>query len=275
MTNILHTIPVFNKEKLAYKKSDNDEISIKINKYEHLSKFKINKQTLYILSLCNGSNTLIDIVNDLKKKYSDVDEQTIKNDLLMVLEQLWTFEVISWKTGHPFTSGYKFKKDEYSVEALSTENIGQILEYMDKNYLDDPHYDVKYMRRVSNMKDLMLLGLNSYYIIKKGEDVKLVYKIMNYSKPSKNSLLFHPVYVKNCDELSLQFLLESIKWSKTRQETLLKRKMNNKIYCNLEENLETKFRKDYLENIGFNKIGEITKEQTSGSTRFDVLVLEV
>ena len=275
MQNILDTIPVFDERRLSYSKEKNDEVLLKIKKYERFSHFKINKQTSYILSKCNGENSLKDIIGCLKNKYSDIDEDTIRVDLLSVLESLWKFEVINWKTRHPFVSSYEMKKDDYKLEMLTTESINQIFKYINNNSIDDPYYDAKYMKKLNNIKDFLLVGINSYYVVRKGEDIKLIYKMMNYSKPSKNSLLLHPIYLDGCDEICSQFLLECIQWSKSRQETLLNRKLNNKIYCYVNEDLESKYRVDYFENIGFKNIGKITKEQANECTYFKVLALEI
>ena len=78
--------PYFKKENMAYfRKEKKGFITCYSKKAPFLNDMLINHMGIIILELCDGINTIADILGKMIDKYKDVTQSRIKDDLIKVL----------------------------------------------------------------------------------------------------------------------------------------------------------------------------------------------
>lgn len=94
----------------------------------------LNSTSKYILDLCDGVNTVSNILDNLIDFYINIDEKTIKNDLVETLFNLTKIRAIEWKGENkimvnPMLNNIEIQIDENVTLSLASE--GEIREIYD------------------------------------------------------------------------------------------------------------------------------------------------
>ena len=78
-------------------KSENDEILILSDADCNLSTIKLNKTASHVWLLCNGSNTVNDIINEVREHSTNApSEETIAKDVISFLHSFHEKKLVAW-----------------------------------------------------------------------------------------------------------------------------------------------------------------------------------
>lgn len=76
-------IPIFKRENLLYFREEKDGyFTIISKKHPETRELIINSTAFKILELADGNRTINEIINEFRRKFSDVSEDIIKKDIL-------------------------------------------------------------------------------------------------------------------------------------------------------------------------------------------------
>lgn len=93
----------------------------------------LNSVCTNILNLCNGINTIQEIVEILVESYNMSHEKILK-DLLKTLEQFTYFQLISWKGNNPFEPKIvKQINNKYIIKRIDFEQIQDCVNFIREN----------------------------------------------------------------------------------------------------------------------------------------------
>ncbi|EGD50778.1 PqqD family protein [Thermoanaerobacter thermohydrosulfuricus] len=131
--NVMHAIPIFNKESLEYLREEkNGYITIILKNHPELRELIINPTAVEILKKCDGENTMEDIHNYLCDKYDSIDSKQIANDVLQVLSNFTKVGLISWKgEKNPFMSIYEEMLDGIRLRIAEETDIKSIIKMVE------------------------------------------------------------------------------------------------------------------------------------------------
>ncbi|MCL2381145.1 MAG: PqqD family protein [Treponema sp.] len=147
--------PIFDKEAFDFLREEKEKnYTILLKAHPELTELFVNQTTMDILNLCNGSNTLSDILKIQKSKYSSVDENTITNDVASILTKFTNFSVINWDEDfNPylithqkyFENGYNIKiaEEREGLEILEkVNNLDESSSYLSAHFLKSQYTDL-------------------------------------------------------------------------------------------------------------------------------------
>ena len=90
--------PIFYNEKLLfYREEKNGYMLISLKEFPELREMVINRTMWEIFLLCDGNNTLADILDIIVSRYNDVNYETVKKDAALVLSKFARLGVIKWE----------------------------------------------------------------------------------------------------------------------------------------------------------------------------------
>lgn len=96
----------------------------------------LNSTSKHILDLCDGKNTVSDILEKLLNFYPNIDDEIIKNDMIETLFNLTKIKAIDWKgenkiMANPMLNNIEIQITENTTLSLASEaEIGNIQEYL-------------------------------------------------------------------------------------------------------------------------------------------------
>lgn len=215
---------------------------------------------LLIAEFCPKENSIHEIILKIKKEFHEDNEEMIRKDVENLLHEMWCRGYIEWKDKYnPFLTYYEQKKDRY------TYCIGNLdlLEKYETRIGGVEYTDIHYNRDVILGKDFLystyLNGLNTVFALKEGEK-ELLRLFVNLDVPGRR------VYIRHMEvavELTgiYEVYRDFIEWSckeLIRKNCIESRK---KHICNCIMVTDSKdVNNIYLEEIGFQFKGELTKE---------------
>lgn len=251
----LATKPFFNKKMISnFKRINNDGISFTSITHPELRTIKINKTSSYICKLCNGKNTITDIINKLSSKYPKVTKEQLKSDMEKILFQLYKLKIITWESSDPYEYLYNkkiesnidfkiLKEDELILNYLSESNL--IIRYDQKQSLNYYLDEVRY-------KQFVYLGIEQYSAIMIDGHIKFLISLS--TTVIKNSVDLHIILFDNKDESNInQYIDMFLEWSIEQYNKVINKNNIGKINTILYEN--DTINGEFLNELGFNYIG--------------------
>lgn len=191
--DILNMKPTLIKEKNIYSREENGGyFSYRFNTPALENEIIINSVCNIIINMCNGINSVDDIVNFIANKYN-VDKEKIFNDVLRTLNQFTTFQLINWDS-NPFKKQIKQElSDNYFINLIDFTRINKCIDFFKHNttkfdyinpYLDDRFiYD-------SNLLHTGELTKSQYiYTLEENNNLKGVLICAINSKSAVNTVL--------------------------------------------------------------------------------------
>lgn len=124
--------PIFKKENIVQEREEKAGYWTLISKYQPvLRELIINSTAKEIMAMCDGSKTLVEVKNEIKKKYPEIDENRIDTDVDKILSNLSRIGIVEWVGENPFL----FKREEpisegYSLWIGGEKDIKKILEFI-------------------------------------------------------------------------------------------------------------------------------------------------
>ncbi|MBN1696424.1 MAG: PqqD family peptide modification chaperone [Spirochaetales bacterium] len=95
--------PHFKSENLLYMREENKGCVTLLSKFHpELRELVINKTTKEIIDLCDGQNTIEDIISKMKAKYPMVQSAIITNDVHKILASTSRLMLIQWEHENPY-----------------------------------------------------------------------------------------------------------------------------------------------------------------------------
>ena len=95
-------IPVLNHNKFDFTEMYGNDAAIYLKESIITEPIVFNQEAKVIFSCINGTNTIDDISEILRKKYKEADIFQIKNDILNELRVLWGLKILDFKGYDPF-----------------------------------------------------------------------------------------------------------------------------------------------------------------------------
>lgn len=198
--DMLNCIPQFNEEFVVYKREENEGyVSIKTLFPSGASELLINETSKDIIDLCNGENTIIDIVDKMQSIYNGVDRKVLEKDLMNNLLTLNYRQLIIWKNGNPFFNRYKTELDnKYTVELVDAQDVKKVIEFLTSINIEDKDailYKTPFIYdHLLNDQNLRLgyLGSRQFiFILKDGEEIKGTLGISVPQPTAVGSIMFY------------------------------------------------------------------------------------
>ena len=131
--------PIFYNEKLLfYREEKNGYMLISLKEFPELREMVINRTMWEIFLLCDGNNTLADILDIIVSRYNDVNYETVKKDAALVLSKFARLGVIKWENDDdPYiVSNETLCKSGYKIRLIREKDFKLLLDYLesvDKN----------------------------------------------------------------------------------------------------------------------------------------------
>lgn len=273
MNNKYTCIPIYIKDNISYFKNDDESIlTFTSKRHPELQRLEINKQSIYILDLCNGNNSILDIINKISNKFPSVEINRIEEDLYNILFKFWRLKIVIWKEKNPFEDLYNFKGDFLEAKILDED---EAVLYM-KNFNElkfTPIVNKEFLRDDVNIRQRVYFGFEQYCLIKKGEE-SMLFSISFKNIKSKSCYInFYSHFNDYNDELK-----EVINWAITQYENFAKINLfrldtfiSNELYC------ENEYYKllSFINKLGFKKIGEIKDYVSIEDKYFNIEILSL
>jgi len=129
--SIQKSIPIFDKSNLAYIREEKKGFVTLISKnHPEMRELVINSTSNEMLQLCDGNNSVGDILNSLTKKYYKVPEEVLKKDLSNLYGNMSRLGILDWKTENPFILEREVILDDtHSLKVCSEENFRELYNF--------------------------------------------------------------------------------------------------------------------------------------------------
>ncbi|PIE84896.1 hypothetical protein CSA08_04810 [Candidatus Gracilibacteria bacterium] len=209
--------PIFNNEKLSFTREEKDGyFLISLKEFPELHEIIVNATAWKIFSLCNGNNTLEDIINVLCEYYENVEYNQIKADMADVLSRFTRLGLIEWEDENDpyiinndvlYDSGYKIRlarERDYHILFKYLNNVDYNYFYKFVSYLDTDYKDI-------TLRAKIFYRMEDFYILLNADDnIECVIGVMN--SPSQIFRASNLTFISNSKDLSkCSFLLSFIK----------------------------------------------------------------
>lgn len=132
----MNNVPIFLKEKISFMREEKERnYTIVLKEFPELQELLINRTAYEVFNLCNGKNTLDEIIKTFKSKYSGVPEKKLINDICLILSRFYHFGVIEWEEGNdPFIiSNEKYLENNYKLRLAVDRDYPLLKDYLEKN----------------------------------------------------------------------------------------------------------------------------------------------
>jgi len=168
--------PIFYNEKLLfYREEKNGYMLISLKEFPELREMVINRTMWEFFLLCDGNNTLSDIIGIIVSRYNDVNYETVKKDAALVLSKFARLGIIKWENDDdPYiVSNETLCKSGYKIRLIREKDFKLLLDYLesiDKNsfytfaqYLDTDYTDI-------NLRAKIFYRLEDFYMLINAND---------------------------------------------------------------------------------------------------------
>lgn len=261
--------PKFNPERIRLSREAGKYEDIKIKDYEFINKLSMNNQSQYILEISNGENTLDNIIESIYKQYDNVKKSEIQEDVMNFLFRMWRLETIEWeKNCTPFDDLYFYNIGDLKQEILTGKRTVALLEEYADRLIYDPTIDKKFQIRYQVIKGEVLTAQVVYSAIYKDEELLAIYRL-KYELDDTNSIMFHPIYLKDSIPIDTNYFLESLNNTIKMLEKILvnSRKFGNiRVFVPDKKEEKNKYQLECLKNLGFKYEGTLRESHFFDNT---------
>ena len=247
--------PIFYNEKLLfYREEKNGYMLISLKEFPELREMVINRTMWEIFLLCDGNNTLADILDIIVARYNDVNYETVKKDTALVLSKFARLGVIKWENDDdPYiVSNETLCKSGYKIRLIREKDFKLLLDYLesvDKNcfytfaqYLETDYTDI-------NLRAKIFYRLEDFYMLINANDIiECVVGISN--NQSAVFKVANLTFISNTKDIEKSSFLLSFLCN-TYNDNALKTVL--KIRAIIDSNNDNKHIKSILTQVGFIK----------------------
>lgn len=231
-----------------------------------------NYTSSYIFELCNGDNSIEDIIKSIMAEFNVIDEDTIIEDTKSILHEMWCRGYIIWKdSNNPFIKYYEYKVGNY---VYCQGNLDLIEEYS-KKLSGVTYTDIHYNKDVILSEDFMystyLSGINTVFALK--NEGKCVFRIfVNLDILGRRVYIRHMQFIETNDDI-YKIYRNFLEWA---CKDLVRRNCinsNSSNICNCIITLDdNKQKNSILYSLGFEFDGVLKKEVFFDEHFYDALL---
>lgn len=236
----------------------------------------INRTAYGILKMCDGQNSIKDIIEKLIEEYG-IQFDIIKRDLVSTLYSLFYVNLIVWKKGkNYFLPLFEHKYKEHLFKKLELKDIKKLIKNIQEdNSVISVRYDKKNMYTDLNIQVRLSMGKDLYFACYDKEEIEmaLAFEPIISIRPSLEFISYHaellyfnPTYSITSEEFDI-FAKWCINWY-LESNNLKPKNKREIIYTQITDEIVSNGSK--LKKIGFDPIGKMSQE--NGNT--DVIVYE-
>ena len=156
-------------------KGENSDGSLNLISARHpeIKTFQMSRVGKYIYDRCNGSNTILDIIENIINDFNNVTYEKVRQDLFNILFSYWRIGFIEWDQ-NPYDYFYNTSHKDYQFKILTEDETTVILtkikEQVEPNY--DLKYDKKYALNEKRIKQSIYFNNEQYSCILENNDLK-------------------------------------------------------------------------------------------------------
>lgn len=167
MDDILKCIPIAYSDALHYRRDELvGGITFISRRHPELRELGMNKVGKYIFEHADGSNTILDIVNNIISEYSECKKNQVISDVINILVNFWALGVIKWKEKTPYDYTYNKIDGNKRFKLLSED---EVIDYEDNiigNYYTNPLYNKKLVYSKIFLKQKICLQHEVFFVLK-------------------------------------------------------------------------------------------------------------
>jgi|GEM_PF-2924690 len=260
--------PIFNKRITNTMEKEGTYV---ISSNKLIRSIEVNSTCFFIYSLCNGNNSILNIINlVVEKLFGKYD--TVKNDVLYILFSTWRLNILQWKKGkHPFSNLFKYETKEHgnivTYLSLTNTDIYKEISFLDKKFQINPYVDCDKEYKKVNLNVRIATNTENFFELKCNNKVMLSLSIRPYTvfKPVPTILGFDIYYfninenlMDNINSYLPKFLSWVCNWYMDYIQIYSFGDTTN-MYFYIEEN-QPESVKNRLKNLGFNQKGVLERE---------------
>jgi len=193
---ILDFKPRFKKSNVAYSREENDGyVSFRFQSPGTSNETILNDTCVEIIKICNGQNSIKDIVDHIMATYEGAPLDLVVKDVVETVQKLMRMQLITWEEENPFIPKYRIDLGEgYSIYRADYSDIPKINNFFKLVQIkEDKPYDNyqiclnKYIPKWSINSEVLRTGFltDMQYIFmleKDGEVVGTTYSVDNNNK---------------------------------------------------------------------------------------------
>ena len=247
----LNAVPNKVSNSLRYNKENSDgSMDVIPTRHPKGKSLQMNKVGKYIYEKCDGSNSVLNIVESIMRDFNNVSFDVIITDLFDILFSYWRLGFIDWEL-NPYDSFYNHTYKDYQYKILVEDEVSAIL-----NEIADPNYDFTYSKKYAlsetRIKQSIYLDLEQYFCVFENNTLKCLVCIKSENK-QKTSADLVVLYLVDDYQNNIEDVHNFITWSKERFSKLLSKdiiRLNAYLH-------ESNHIANVLDLLGFEKIGEL------------------
>lgn len=145
-----NSVPLFSKENITYMRNEKEGFKSCYSKEApFFNELIINPTAYEILNLCNGERNPESICCEAMNIFTDVEKETLEQDLKQLLFQYSKTSLISWKEGkNPFMNNHKkCINDNFKLEVANETQLMKLKSFFELNAGED---NLKYVNPSKN-----------------------------------------------------------------------------------------------------------------------------
>lgn len=137
-----------------------------------MEEFEINEIAYYILSKCNGRNSITDILEMIESEY-EISNQDFKSDMLTFMHDVWRKGLLFWNGQNPFEELYVKKcAGDIKVKRIFATEITDIIPQIRESIIISAGIDIESWYQYQNISRLEKVGGEYYFQVVKENDLK-------------------------------------------------------------------------------------------------------
>ena len=265
-------IPIFVKENTLkfYTENNSNKSELVSKRFPELKTLEINKVSTFILELADGSNSIKDISEKIIESYNNVPYEKINDDILKFLETCYRLDLIKWKDNNPFLKKYINNDKGLTCEILSPVQASNILNEIRKE--KGVYESISFKKNLYESNEIVekrsFYYQSCYCVIKHNERNILFYEI-ELKTLKQQSFNINIYYIASIDIKDIKDIKEFIGWTIKEYSKIIKHNIN-RVDCNTIEKYKEII--DFIEKIGFKKIGTLKKHISIDEMIYDIQV---
>lgn len=200
------SIPIFDKNLIGYFREENNGFISFSTKDNYQYPILLNKSSLDIIAMFDGTLSLKAIIKKLIDKYGIENKKLIEKDVYNIILKLWTLGLIKWKNRRtPYMENFKYKINEsIYIEVAFDNNLSKIYNFLKND--DIASYEYTSPLSENDWKDNYILrsslfNMNSIILMICFEDKLEGVIILSPQNLKATSLKIEYMKLKNIDLL--------------------------------------------------------------------------
>lgn len=200
--NFLDFKPNFLKNLIAYSREENNGfVSFRFTTPMLGNETMLNRTCVEIIKLCNGENSVKNIVDHFVTQY-EAPREVVLNDVVSIIQKFLELQLLTWEGDNPFIDKVKFELgDGYKAYLADYKDVNNIVNYLNKvNIMDEgkanscyryinPYVDVVNLVNRETLKSGFLTKAQFIFVLEKEDKVSGIFFGMNNMKLNVNTII--------------------------------------------------------------------------------------